>query len=172
MKTFGRTILALTVYAAPAVSQGADSTTLAALPVGTRIRTAGPAVREALPVTAGHVVRYGLASLFVRQAEGTVVAATPVSLRFVAVPEGDLVEVPWAGIDYVKSYRDRSIPLGLAQGALAGALTGLLTWGFIELIFSGLGDVEDPASIVAVPAGVGALIGAATMGDRWDDVFP
>lgn len=172
MKTFGRAILALALYAAPAASQGADSATLAALPEGTRIRAAGPAIREALPLTAGYVFRHSLASIILRQAEGTVVAATPVSLRFVAVPAGDLVDVPWTGIDYVKSYRDRSIPLGLAQGAVAGALTGLLTWGFIELIFGELGDVEDPASIVAVPAGAGALIGAATMGHRWEAVFP
>lgn len=173
MKTFGRAILALALYAAPAVSQGADSTTLAALPEGTRIRTAGPAIREALPVTAGHVFRHGFASLIVRQAEGTVVAATPVSLRFVAVPQGDLVDVPWAGIDYVKTYRDRSIPIGLVQGALVGALSGLLYWGYAELIFGELGDVEDSAFLfVAVPAGAGALVGATTMGRRWDDVFP
>ena len=101
-------------------------------------------------------------------------AATSDSLRFAESQRRRLVAVPWSGVDYVDAYRGRSVPLGMLSGAGYGVLTGLAGWGVIELIFMAADNpvVDDPEIILGIGAAAGALMGAATMGDRWSRVYP
>ena len=168
-------ILAALSSATPVAAQPADGPALAALTEGTRIRASGPAVRDAIGPSVGEVLRRGLMSLVVRPpAEGLVVEATPLTLRFAADRGGSPIELPWTGIDRVDVYRGRSVPLGTLQGAGAGALTGLAMWGVIELIFLAADNpvVDEPEVVLGIATAAGALLGAATLGDRWERVHP
>jgi hypothetical protein len=171
-----RVALALLALAVPSVqAQAPDAATLEALPARQRMRANGPAIRDAVGLSVSDVLFGGLGRLFVRPpAEGVVVEATPQSLRFSPSGRSQPVTAPWAQVDYVDTYRGRSVPIGTFQGAAAGALTGLVGWGVIELIFLAADNpvVEEPEIVIGIGALAGALLGAATLGERWERVYP
>jgi hypothetical protein len=165
---------ALVIAPSGVESQSPGAGTLAELPQGTRIRATGPAVRAVVKPTVGEVLQRGLASLVVRPpAEGLVVDATATSLSFVESRRDQLVDVAWSGIDFVDVHQGRSPGLGALQGAGLGALTGLAMWGVIELLFLAADNpvVEEPGVIIGIGAGAGVIVGAATLGDRWERVY-
>jgi hypothetical protein len=47
-------------------------------------------------------------------------------------------------------------------------------WGLIELIFMAADNpvVDEPGVLIGISAAAGGLYGAATLGDRWDRVYP
>jgi len=172
-------LLALLSLAPPLVAsleaQSPDAATLSELPEGLRVRTNGPGVRDVIRPSLGDVLQGGLMTLLIRPAaDGVVVAATPDALRFAPSRRGELVAVPWSGIDYVDAHGGRSVPLGMLQGTGYGALMGLVSWGLIELIFMAADNpvVDDPEAVIGIGAAAGALVGAATLGDRWSRVYP
>src|SRR5690606_4801648 len=165
-------LLALAAGLAPAAARAQEPVpeVLSELPEGQRIRTNGPAVREAVPLSVGDVLRGGLMTLLVRPpVEGVVVAAEPEALRFTG-GGSEVVRVPWSGVDWVEAHRGRSPGIGTIQGAAIGALAGLTMWGVIELIFMAADNpvVDEPGIIIGTTAGAGALLGAATLGHRWE----
>jgi hypothetical protein len=181
MQVLPRTLfaaMALTLAAplsAQVSTQVPDASTLSRLEEGVRIRTTGPAVRDQVGLSVQDVLRGGLLTLLVRPPSvGIVVEATPGSLRYAESRRDRLIDASWDGIDHVDVYAGRSIGKGMLQGAGMGALTGLAAWGLVELIFLAADNpvVERPEAFVGIMAGAGGLVGAATMGDRWDRVHP
>ena len=177
MPEYDRTLLAMIALAlaAPLSAQVPDASALSRLEEGVRIRTTGPAVRDQVGLSVQDVLRGGLLTLLVRPPSvGVVVEATPGSLRYAESRRDRLIDAPWSGIDHVDVYAGRSVGKGMLQGAGLGALTGLAAWGLVELVFFAADNpvVERPEALVGIMAGTGVLVGAATMGDRWDRVHP
>jgi hypothetical protein len=174
-----RALLALATLslsaAAVVEAQSPGSAALSELDEGVRIRANGPGVRDVVRPSVRDVLQGGLVSLVIRPAAGgVVVSATPESLRFAESQRSQLFDVPWSGIDYVDVHRGRSVPVGTLQGAGLGALTGVVMWGLIELIFMAADNpvVEEPGVLIGISAAAGGLYGAAALGDRWDRVYP
>jgi hypothetical protein len=46
-------------------------------------------------------------------------------------------------------------------------------WGVIELLFLAADNpvVEEPGVIIGIGAGAGVIVGAATLGERWERVY-
>src|SRR5690606_278959 len=135
--------------------------TLAALTEGVRIRTNGPAVRDAVGLSVRDVLQGGIMSIFIRPpAEGIVMDASPASFRFAAARGPRLIDVPWSGVDSVDVHQGPPAGVGAVQGAGLGALTGLAMWGLVELIFLAADNpvVDEPGYMIGVGAGAGALL--------------
>jgi hypothetical protein len=109
---------------------------------------------------------------------GTLVSAGTDSLRVVASTSRKLVSIPTASVLRFERSRDRrtnaggGAVLGAAIGGGAGLLLGVLAssedGGFYEV---GAGEVAVATLVLAtVGTGLGALIGAASHREQWEEV--
>lgn len=141
---------------------------------GARIRMRGAAVDELARPTGRDILVDGLAGayLFRNAAEGAVLFADRDSLVFTDLKRGGVISLEWDRLDSIEVYRGRSVGRGALEGALLGVLSGAVTWGIMEIVFSGdLWDV-DGAMIMAASTAGGTLGGALSRGDRWEPVRP
>lgn len=143
-----------------------------ALAPGTHIRMRGDAVEELGRPTGREMLIYGIlgAHLMKKDAEGTVLFADRDSLVFSDRKRGGVISLDWDRLDAVDVYRGRDVGRGALEGAAWGAVAGVLTWGLMEMIFSGeFWDVDGGVIVGASVAG-GAIGGALSLGDRWERV--
>lgn len=130
------------------------------------------AAQATLPISAGQRVRLTLDDRRL-PVVGLLVSQDGDSLRVLPHPGAEAVTVATSSVS--AAY----VSLGRHSNAGTGALIGLVTGGLLGVAAGSCGDrwgCPGPAagglSLGLAAAGLGAIIGAVTNGERWDQVSP